>query len=736
MYQVLARKYRPKNFHQLLGQEHVAKALINAINHQRLHHAYLFTGTRGVGKTTIARILAKCLNCETGITSEPCGVCSTCVAIDAGRFIDLIEIDAASRTKVEDTRELLDNVPYAPTQGRYKVYLIDEVHMLSTHSFNALLKTLEEPPEHVKFLLATTDPQKLPITIISRCLQFVLRPLPQPQLADYLGKILSQEDIKYTTDALWQLASSARGSVRDALSLTDQAIAFGNGQIGDDTLTQMLGLIDQADVVNLLTLICQQNTQQFAQALQMLRQQVVDAKAVFDRLAEVLHQVALVQLLPDFDLQLQRQQQVALEQLAHIMPAELVQLYYEIVVKSRENISLANTPAQALEMCLLRMLAFKPLRTLQVTTPNNPVSPVSNQLTDATKAKRKHQFELQPTQAIQLQSESQDPTEPPLPDNPNNLEETVSQSATVVNDDREGELRYAETDSKHIDSPDLQLTDDTNKDSQITQHPDRQLESSDDLQTSPNEMVENTLTDGQSDSQLATQDNQALSFVNAQLNNSSEATQSSAQAMMVTELKTQQYSDIESNEYEDDSYELDSDKGNVHINREPSTELTNDISTTPPIDQQIIIASPLDLLQPEPQVVEGSWTPEKWDYWVAHAREQGWLTEDNLALAKMGVMQGEIGGKSQFLTDEYSPSLTEVFTELQSIIKRHLTNTQIELRQIQDEPSLGVNKPNALQIQREQKVLQLVTAQIEKQPVVQALVNQQASVSLVKINRN
>ena len=214
MYQVLARKYRPKNFHQLLGQDHVANALINAINQQRLHHAYLFTGTRGVGKTTIARILAKCLNCETGITSEPCGVCSTCQAIDAGRFIDLIEIDAASRTKVEDTRELLDNVPYAPTQGRYKVYLIDEVHMLSTHSFNALLKTLEEPPEHVKFLLATTDPQKLPITIISRCLQFVLRPLPQPQLASYLGKILEQEQIEVTSDALWQLASSAKGSVR------------------------------------------------------------------------------------------------------------------------------------------------------------------------------------------------------------------------------------------------------------------------------------------------------------------------------------------------------------------------------------------------------------------------------------------------------------------------------------------------------------------------------------------
>ncbi len=365
MYQVLARKYRPKNFHELLGQDHVATALINAINNERLHHAYLFTGTRGVGKTTIARILAKCLNCETGITSTPCGVCDTCQAIDAGRFIDLIEIDAASRTKVEDTRELLDNVPYAPTQGRYKVYLIDEVHMLSTHSFNALLKTLEEPPEHVKFLLATTDPQKLPITIISRCLQFVLRPIPQAQLADYLSQILNKENIDFQTDALWQLASSAKGSVRDALSLTDQAIAFGNGHISDDTIRQMLGLIDQADVVALIEQIFSQNTQALAQSIGRMRQQVVDAKAVFDRLADVLHQVAMLQCVPDVDLGLNQQQTAELQQLAQHLPSELLQLYYEIVIKSRENIALANTPLQSLEMCLLRLLAFKPLNRQQ-----------------------------------------------------------------------------------------------------------------------------------------------------------------------------------------------------------------------------------------------------------------------------------------------------------------------------------------------------------------------------------
>ena len=251
-YQVLARKYRPKNFYELIGQNHVCQALANAIDTQRLHHAYLFTGTRGVGKTTIARILAKCLNCETGITSTPCGVCDVCISVDDGRFIDLIEIDAASRTKVEDTRDLLENVPYAPTQGRYKVYLIDEVHMLSTHSFNALLKTLEEPPEHTKFILATTDPQKLPVTIISRCLQFVLRPLPQEMLYQHLMYILNQEQVGFCDKALWQLAKSAKGSVRDALSLTDQAIAFGGGVLTEDTVTQMLGSVDSLDIVALI----------------------------------------------------------------------------------------------------------------------------------------------------------------------------------------------------------------------------------------------------------------------------------------------------------------------------------------------------------------------------------------------------------------------------------------------------------------------------------------------------
>ena len=368
-YQVLARKYRPKNFHELIGQTHVSQALINAIDYNRLHHAYLFTGTRGVGKTTIARILSKCLNCDTGITSTPCGVCGNCVAIDEGRFIDLIEIDAASRTKVEDTRELLDNVPYAPSQGRYKVYLIDEVHMLSTHSFNALLKTLEEPPEHVKFLLATTDPQKLPITIISRCLQFVLRPLPQTLLSEHLANVLTQENITYTQPALWQLASAAKGSVRDALSLTDQAIAFGQGALDDATVNSMLGLIDAADLVRLLTDIYNHDKPAVAAHIEQMRAQMVDASSMFDGLAELLHQLALTQLLPQVALNVNAAQAQNITILAQHISPEVLQLYYEIVVQAREGIKLASTPMQALEMCILRLLAFRPLPVDEILAP-------------------------------------------------------------------------------------------------------------------------------------------------------------------------------------------------------------------------------------------------------------------------------------------------------------------------------------------------------------------------------
>ncbi|OLV09294.1 DNA polymerase III subunit gamma/tau, partial [Acinetobacter baumannii] len=361
MYQVLARKYRPRNFNELVGQNHVSRALSSALERGRLHHAYLFTGTRGVGKTTIARILAKCLNCETGVTSTPCEVCATCKAVNEGRFIDLIEIDAASRTKVEDTRELLDNVPYAPTQGRFKVYLIDEVHMLSTHSFNALLKTLEEPPEHVKFLFATTDPQKLPITVISRCLQFTLRPLAVDEITKHLGAILEKEQITADQDAIWQIAESAQGSLRDALSLTDQAIAYGQGAVHHQDVKEMLGLIDRTIIYDLILAVHQNQREKVSQLLLQFRYQALDVSLVLDQLISTLHELALLQYLPELGLKYSEEINAKILQLSKLISAQDLQLYYQIACKGRSDLQLAVTQEQGFEMCVLRLLAFRPL---------------------------------------------------------------------------------------------------------------------------------------------------------------------------------------------------------------------------------------------------------------------------------------------------------------------------------------------------------------------------------------
>ena len=358
-YQVLARKWRPRTFREMVGQEHVLKALINALDHDRLHHAYLFTGTRGVGKTTIARILAKCLNCDTGVSSEPCGQCISCNEINEGRFVDLIEVDAASRTKVEDTRELLDNVQYAPTQGRYKVYLIDEVHMLSTHSFNALLKTLEEPPPHVKFLLATTDPQKLPVTILSRCLQFNLKNMQPERIVGHLQMVLEQEMVTFEEPALWLLARAADGSMRDALSLTDQAIAFGNGKLVEADVSVMLGTIDQGKVFSVLNALTSGDPAQVFQVIQQLSEHSPDYAGVLNEMLNILHRVAVAQALPDAvdNSQGDREQVLAL---ANALPAEDVQLYYQIGLHGRKDLPYAPEPRVGFEMAVLRMLAFKP----------------------------------------------------------------------------------------------------------------------------------------------------------------------------------------------------------------------------------------------------------------------------------------------------------------------------------------------------------------------------------------
>ncbi|GAB6043352.1 DNA polymerase III subunit gamma/tau [Endothiovibrio diazotrophicus] len=358
-YQVLARKWRPRNFPEMVGQEHVLRALINALDNDRLHHAFLFTGTRGVGKTTVARIFAKSLNCETGVSSQPCGECSACREIDEGRFIDLIEVDAASRTKVEDTRELMDNVQYAPTRGRYKVYLIDEVHMLSTHSFNALLKTLEEPPPHVKFLLATTDPQKLPVTILSRCLQFNLKRLPVPLIAGHLEKLLGAESVPFEGPALNLLARAADGSMRDALSLLDQAIAFGNGTVSDAEVRAMLGSIEQDHVFELVEALAARDAAGLLSRVDQLAQHTPDFANVLAELLSLLHRVALGQQVTDAidDALGDRERVMAL---AGRMTPEEVQLYYQIGLIGRRDLPLAPDARGGLEMVLLRMLAFHP----------------------------------------------------------------------------------------------------------------------------------------------------------------------------------------------------------------------------------------------------------------------------------------------------------------------------------------------------------------------------------------
>ncbi|MGG5873491.1 DNA polymerase III subunit gamma/tau [Pseudomonas peli] len=361
-YQVLARKWRPRSFNEMVGQTHVLKALINALDSQRLHHAYLFTGTRGVGKTTIARIIAKCLNCETGISSTPCGVCSICREIDEGRFIDLIEVDAASRTKVEDTRELLDNVQYSPSRGRFKVYLIDEVHMLSTSSFNALLKTLEEPPPHVKFLLATTDPQKLPVTVLSRCLQFSLKNMPPERVVDHLTHVLAAENIPFENDALWLLGRAADGSMRDAMSLTDQAIAFGEGKVLAADVRAMLGTLDHGQVYGVLHALLEGDARALIEAVRHLAEQGPDWNGVLSEILNVLHRVAIAQALPEAVDNGQGDRERVLE-LARVLPSEDVQFYYQMGLIGRRDLPLSPDPRSGFEMVLLRMLAFRPADT-------------------------------------------------------------------------------------------------------------------------------------------------------------------------------------------------------------------------------------------------------------------------------------------------------------------------------------------------------------------------------------
>ncbi|MDD2723083.1 MAG: DNA polymerase III subunit gamma/tau [Methylovulum sp.] len=369
-YQVLARKWRPHNFTEVVGQEHVVKSLTNALHHNRLHHAYLFTGTRGVGKTTLARILAKAINCENLQDFNPCGVCPVCREVDEGRFLDLIEVDAASRTKVEDTRDLLDNAQYAPNHGRYKIYLIDEVHMLSGHSFNALLKTLEEPPPHVKFLLATTDPQKIPVTVLSRCLQFNLKRLLPEQILSQMSFILEQENIAFDTPALKLLARAADGSMRDGLSLLDQAIVFGAGNVIIDDVRMMLGTIAQQPVAEILLALAKNDVRGILDTIKEIAGLTTDFGEVLTQMLQILHRIALVQQLPDSIGQDFDNEMIA--ELVAMFNPEDVQLYYQIGLLGQRDLELAPDQRSGFEMVVLRMLAFRPVAIESVSSKSPP----------------------------------------------------------------------------------------------------------------------------------------------------------------------------------------------------------------------------------------------------------------------------------------------------------------------------------------------------------------------------
>jgi DNA polymerase III subunit gamma/tau len=376
-YQVLARKWRPRTFQDMVGQSHVLKALSNALDQDRLHHAYLFTGTRGVGKTTLARILAKCLNCDKGVSSNPCGECDACVSIDEGRFIDLIEVDAASRAKVEETRDLMDNVQYAPTNGRYKVYLIDEIHMFSNHSFNALLKTLEEPPPHVKFLLATTEPKKLPVTILSRCLQFNLSHLTNDQIGKQVEMILGKESIEFDQGAVELVARGADGSMRDALSLLDQAIAYGGGALEESQVRAMMGTIESADLNGLIQALIDADPEALLNTIETIALQSPDFDSLLSELLSLLQKIAIIQVLTENSNNPLRENK-ELVNFANAMNKEDTQLYYQIGMVGRKDLYLAPDMKSGFEMVMIRMLAFRPMAAGEVSNKTQTIKPATN----------------------------------------------------------------------------------------------------------------------------------------------------------------------------------------------------------------------------------------------------------------------------------------------------------------------------------------------------------------------
>ncbi|NWK73674.1 DNA polymerase III subunit gamma/tau [Acinetobacter sp. SwsAc6] len=670
MYQVLARKYRPRNFNELVGQNHVSRALTSALDRGRLHHAYLFTGTRGVGKTTIARILAKCLNCETGITSTPCEVCATCKSVNEGRFIDLIEIDAASRTKVEDTRELLDNVPYAPTQGRFKVYLIDEVHMLSTHSFNALLKTLEEPPEHVKFLFATTDPQKLPITVISRCLQFTLRPLAVDEITTHLTDVLHKESIEAEQDAIWQIAESAQGSLRDAMSLTDQAIAYGQGAIHHQDVKDMLGLIDRTIIYDLILAIHQNQQARISQLLMQFRQQALDVSMVLDQLISTLHELALLQYLPDLALKYSAEINQKIMRLSAQVTAQDLQLYYQIACKGRADLQLAVTQEQGFEMTVLRLLAFRPIQPNEISAsaPVQTAQPVAHvEPAPVSEALTPHNSQVE-VNASPLA------TDAPLTQDEKNEALNSDGFFSDEYDDEQGDFRSQAT----VNEP---SSDDFLDEAEFELSPEPegtklQLESEVlvDVQISTEAHTQNA--DSSQIDQIQSPDQNQIIFdpSNGETLFGLDALAGADQvvdltpdyafesiAPLETVIKNSPVTEAQA-EPDQDGAEAGLFAQDMTVAAVVESFVQEEIVQQPQNSVTVSSASvshlmPQDILKLPVQDLQGEWTVDKWEYWFRHSDLSPAVQE----LAQHGVMIGTIDGESNFhIPKKYEQLLTQM----------------------------------------------------------------------------
>ncbi|MEG2635362.1 MAG: DNA polymerase III subunit gamma/tau [Acinetobacter sp.] len=685
MYQVLARKYRPRNFNELVGQNHVSRALTSALERGRLHHAYLFTGTRGVGKTTIARILAKCLNCETGVTSTPCEVCPTCTAVNEGRFIDLIEIDAASRTKVEDTRELLDNVPYAPTQGRFKVYLIDEVHMLSTHSFNALLKTLEEPPEHVKFLFATTDPQKLPITVISRCLQFTLRPLAVDEITEHLGNILNKESIQAEQDAIWQIAESAQGSLRDALSLTDQAIAYGQGAIQHQDVKEMLGLIDRTIIYDLILAIHQNQKQRVSELLMQFRQQALDVSLVLDQLISTLHELALLQYLPELSLKYSAEINKKIMQLSQQIAAQDLQLYYQIACKGRAELQLAVTQEQGFEMSVLRMLAFRPLQPNEVLVAQTNSAVVESIQQTAI-------LTSDPETALQQDAQGTD------------VDAAFEDAAITQNVELEFKSELDDVALSESAEDSKPLVDASQQSDQIVFDP-----SSDEVLFDLDEADE--FNAQSNDDEPNSDDFLFDEIVPLDLETQNEA--SVEPAAVIAEPAVQAKSSDLANEV----LSADSVQDTQVVENESLQTVAAIVEPVQP--EQVSTASadlmPQDILQLQPQQLVGEWTVEKWEYWF---RSSG-LSPAVQELAQQGLMAGQINAESVFMIPQrYEQLLTQLRHVLEDALKAEWPQTRFDVKYAEVETIT----PYTMQAQRKQKAFQRAHELLQNEDTVKGLV--------------